>query len=343
MDVYFFVFIVIAFFGLINELTSKLTYSKYYNLLTITILTLVSGLRHYEVGADSPMYVEIFEFLSNNYLINYLELERGYNLLNILISQFISDRQLFVFIMSLFTTLPICIFIAKKNKKQAWLGYVLFVGLGHWIGSMYLMRQWCAISICLLALYFLKNKKKIKCLLTVIIAILFHYSAVIFFIIFFVNHIKRIKLFYLCAVICSAFITLTGDFLFRLISQYTRINYYESGTESGGGHFFFVFLLLLATIPILFNQKKILDTLYYKMILVALALFGLSFTIALTLRALLYFTIAIYIIFPLIINEVVKKRLDRFLLSLVVVVLIGIWYTVILGNDWISPYKFFFL
>ena len=143
-------------------------------------------LRHESVGVDIVIYLLRFEEnqgLSFKEIFTRYESEYGYYILNKIISFFTTNEKIFVGIMAVLCTLPVAKLYAKETEMPL-LTISIFL-----IGSNFDMlfsgfRQALAFGIIASSYKFIKEKKLIPFLLMIILAILFHKSAIVAIIIY---------------------------------------------------------------------------------------------------------------------------------------------------------------
>lgn len=145
----------------------------------ITLLFLVSALR-YNVGQDYEHWVEVYNWILNGEPAgNYVEI--GYRYLNKLIQlvPFFNAYVLF-FITSAFIIFGFGYLIYKNVEKKYWfLAVFMFICSGIFFASLNLVRQYIAVVITTFGIIFLKKNKYIWFIISIILAALFHTSALV--------------------------------------------------------------------------------------------------------------------------------------------------------------------
>ena len=174
--IYFFIFTLLLCLG-------PLDYSGYrstYQLLAFTILLFFLGAR-WETGTDWDPYIEYFRELDN-----YREFEPGYVLLNEAVRLFSINYSLFLFICGALALAPIFWFLRKESRGSIPLGLLMFYSYYYLITYFGANRRIIAIGLCVLAAMQLLEKKRKFAFFLVLIGSLFHYSAMICVIYFFI-------------------------------------------------------------------------------------------------------------------------------------------------------------
>ena len=146
--------------------------------LATAVLIFVSGFRYF-VGTDFGAYYKFMESSSQDWLLNLKNLdEPGFPILGTIIKLFTTDGAAFIFITAAFTVASI-LAITFKYTDTYLLSALLFMFTGVWHGSFNGVRQFFAAAIICLGHRFILDKKIFKYMLCVFIAFLFHKSAII--------------------------------------------------------------------------------------------------------------------------------------------------------------------
>jgi len=152
----------------------KLHKSIYILYIIALILILFSGLR-YGIGVDYFSYEKHFEAIKFGYESN---LEVGIQLI-VHIANFFGSIQLAFFISSLITVIMFFKYINNFSMNY-FISWIIFISYGtYYIGSFNLLKQYIAISIFAYSIKYIANSEFLKYLFSVIIASLFHISALI--------------------------------------------------------------------------------------------------------------------------------------------------------------------
>ena len=306
MTVMYLEFIGIIILWILSYFVKNIKIEKVFHFLIIASLLFFSCVRSFDTGADTRMYVNMFNMIKQQSWSSLLRNgfrhhEKGYVLLNKLIATIYDNERFFIVVTSFLAILPTCIFIQKKSEN-CYLGYMLYVAMEFWFNEMYVIRQSIAISFCLISLIFI-NKKGFKnflyFLFFVLLASSFHQTAIIFVITYFLRFIKiNCKSFLVGMTIVIIFL-IGGKQIVTFLNQFARIKY-EIGFTGG----FMMWLCLWAMaifIYIAYNgefnehpDRKIL----YLMIVCSVIVQTLSLNIELLIRLARYFMMAIFAIFP---------------------------------------------
>lgn len=195
----------------------KNNYVTKFFLLTITlILVFVAGFRYF-VGADFGAYYRFADNYAPNWLSTLKELdEPGFPVLGAIIKLFTTDGAVFIFITAAFTVSSI-LAITFKYTDTYLFSALLFMFTGVWHGSFNGVRQFFATAIICLGHRLILDKKLFKYLLCVFVAFLFHKSAIIMVIPYFMLR-KKINLSNILLLTIGSIILLYNyEFIFSFI------------------------------------------------------------------------------------------------------------------------------
>lgn len=165
-----------------------------YVVLTLSYMWLLATFRQ-GIGYDYYTYIEIFEKVRGAQGISgllTLPYEWGFILVTKAMTWWISSPTVMYAVYALMVLVPIGIFV-YRHCKDPWLSLWLYVTLTFFYTSMNFVRQSIACSIIVLGYGFLRDKKIVKFLLIVILAALFHKTALIMIPVCFLCYIKLNK------------------------------------------------------------------------------------------------------------------------------------------------------
>ena len=220
--------------------------AKLFMALCVVSLIFILGFRSGSTGTrDTGIYLQAFESAKNSRsldsFLDKIGFEYGKNALFSEIGFFsymwVSSLVLPTAQWFLVLTSAIMIGLTAKfiwdNSEDYGLSWIIFICLGSMTFAMNGMRQAMAMSICLLAYTYAKNKKPIKFLLIVLIAILFHKSALLFLIVYFVVNMKHgFKSTSLLVIGTAMFFSLADRLVFMygdVVGEYYEIESFDSG------------------------------------------------------------------------------------------------------------------
>ena len=212
-------------------------------LILVTIwLILFAGLR-YEVGLDYDAYRNFFQTITTN---PDMHMELGFRFFTLILNLLDFDYQIMFFIVSL-VTISLFVYFYYNYSKLPLLSIFLFLTMPlYFLLSFNTIRQCLAIAIFTLAIKYILNKSFIKFLIILIIASLFHKSALLMIPLYFINKPPSLKLYLVLSFIFMSllfFIEVLVDFVgFSVI--YLDNTLFNPGVDSKIYIYLLVFLYL---------------------------------------------------------------------------------------------------
>ena len=302
----------------------------------------VMGLRDRLSGTqDTNSYCEIFDRVKLNgvSLIDYISnmkfengilfSEVGFSIYIWTLSRIFSDAQWLLIITAIIMTVCTLKFISKHSEDLT-LSLVMFLCLGLFTFNMNGLRQCLAMSICLIAYGFMKEKKFLPFILTVLIAISFHKSALIFAFVYPLAFMKpkwNYILFFMIAL--TLFISFADDISF-LYDSLTGENYSGGDSFDSGGYITIAIYLIIITVSLLFNKKWDVNTLLPLFLtVVGMSLYVMRYTsVQIYERISYYFYFYTILLLPSVISKFETK--SKAVINAVVLILsiVLLWYRV---------------
>lgn len=142
-------------------------------------------LRDITIGVDNKNYEVIFERISGLAWdrLDRVGLENGFVYLNKIVSTYFDDYQALVVAVSLIAIVPMAIFYLKKSESS-FLAIALFIGVAPFAMYFSGLRQILAMAFVYPAYYFARKSKAIPFIILCALAMLFHKSAFIIFVLY---------------------------------------------------------------------------------------------------------------------------------------------------------------
>ena len=174
--------------GKINE---NDTYRKRFIVILFIFFGVLIGLRSEHVGNDTQEYICTFHSIATTDSISHFfwRFEIGYVVMNRLISYITKNPQIVLIVSSAITMTAFARFILRYSQN-VWLSACLFYFMGYFGRSANTIRLCLAISFVLVAYDFLLTKKMAPFVAMVILASLFHQTAIIFLLAWIVKDMK---------------------------------------------------------------------------------------------------------------------------------------------------------
>lgn len=275
--------------------------------------------RSESVGTDLAVYKYHFNNYSEmswDYIIANRVLydhEPAYVLLCKIVSLFSDNFRWIIIIAALISVLPIWK-MYRQDGRNAFLNIVLFINIAPFIMYFSGLRQAMAMTFVVSCYYCCKSKKALKFILWVMIAYLFHKSAVILLLMYPVYHIKwrkKIHLLYLLPIVVIIYLFKVHIFRFLLMFMNEKyIDRYAEGIKSTGAYAVLLLLgfLLIYSFVIVDQQKLDNDTVGLRNILViSVILQVFSGVHSIAMRMNYYYLLFI----PLLIDRVIQIGDDK--------------------------------
>ena len=305
---------------------------KNYIIICGIIMALMIGLRYKGVGSgDTAFYYNNWEMMSRTSwndlprVLQSVDLEYGYQIIVWFLSHLFSDGQWLLIFSGIFFSLSVCLFI-YRNSKNPVMSLIVFNCLGLFNFMVQGLRQAIAMSICLFAYEQCKKNHFFKFALLVAIASLFHASAIVFILVYFLS---KFKLNFIQMGIL-AILTFIGvqllPYVFNLLNVVMNENYdLNSASESGG-----IIATLIYVVIILFGLlfKDISDEHYalfvYSAIIAAVAMILRNFVNGIAERISLYFAFGQMIVLSNSIASVKESKIKTLINMAAVLLCFGV-------------------
>jgi len=320
---------------------------KAYCVLCAIGLILIVGLRSKYLGSnDTESYYDIMKqtIKSKKYDVEMFDekLEQGFTIFVWLLSRVFRKAQWIIVISSAIYISSFTVFVYKRSKNVS-MSITMFVCLGILTFCMQGMRQAIAMSICLLAYYFVEKKWLIPFILAVLLAITFHQSAIIFFVVYLFNYFK-VKPAHIFIVVFGIISTIfLSDYIVQTANDYFQREY--TGTVSSGGFIAVAVYLIIIGFTAFISKKTMRFNVDSRMF--CMLLFGFVCFIERYIgsqaseRISFYFAISQAIILPNAIEEGNISKRDKFIISIIVYTLcVGLFLYRLLNTKFL-PYYFF--
>lgn len=277
--------------------------------LIIILLSLLSGLRAVSVGIDTKTYDNVFSFISHGNIKELYGLEESFIYICAGLLK-IWDNHQFLFLLFALTSHGLILLRFWQDKEYISFRWsVLTYYITFFAFSLNGMRQFVAVAIVVYATSYLKKGKYFKYTVTMLVAVLFHTSAIIgfsyiFFEILFAkyyNQKRKIRIFLLCGLMAVAGLAIVDSFFMKYI------NYFDRQATSIGLMMFVKFGTIVFSLFFIkesYEEKKHIWSIYTWYYAIGLLLNSLSYFFLYTGRIGLYF----YIFEALFIGKIFKEK-----------------------------------
>lgn len=156
----------------------------------IGIIFVMGSRKHLGGVNDVEIYYNYYKYITNVplksiFINDPYQFEYGYILFNKLLSLISQNPQTILYAEATVCVSCVSYFI-YKNSKKTFDSIIYFICLGSMMFMLSGFRQSIAMSICLISVEFIKEKKLIPFLICILLAYSFHQSAIIFLISYFI-------------------------------------------------------------------------------------------------------------------------------------------------------------
>jgi uncharacterized integral membrane protein len=330
-----------------SNLTGHTRTKKIYCVILGFILFLIAALRSTSVGNDSGQYAWHFYHLQQldfQGIIDYYQSELGFYFLVKVLTFISSNHQImFTFIGALYAY-SISRFIYKYSKDPM-VSFIMLIPMMYFAFSLTGLRQTFAISILLISIDYIIERRLIKYLLIVFLASLFHQSALLFAPAYIIKNreitFKKILL-YLAFIPVVYFLR---PFIIATVQYFLYSSYNIDLSQSAGGWTtLFVYILILITSIIFKSQLEKEDVNYSLFFSMMYAGTLIQMFVPLEpniFRVNMYYNIASIILIPAILKTQ-KDKVSKLIAYTIFFVLMGVQYYMFTFNAaGVQPYKFF--
>lgn len=331
---------------------------KNYAIFFMFLLFLMAALRASSIGNDTANYLRIYTIIQKGNFIEGWEerFEPGYLILNRLLASFFQEQQIILLVTSIIIYGGFLYFIVKFSSN-VWLSVFLFITLGYFGQSLNTIRLCIAYSILLFSYSFLRKKQFITFVIIVLLATMFHRTAIIFLLAYFVQNIKLNKWIFGIWVIFTATVTIYMQvFLDILFKIYPTFQYYIGTNYVSSGKLASILYLLIWLLVLIFGlaiqwkkrgetiSKDISIMTFFMMIAVSIYSFSLRFNLLDRIAQFFSMFGIVYIPNTL---ELIKSKRKKYILTMIIVMLFFSYFVTIqvFRPEWnvIYPYKTFWM
>lgn len=244
---------------------------QFLNYILVITYILFFGFRGF-VATDWINYYPFFKELPTNlaFALKQNPFEPGFVIYSVLIKTISKEYIFFQFVNTLTNIILLNIFLKRYlSEKYYALGFAVFIVFFGYVFEINLLRNFKSLLIFLLSIKYIENRNWIKYYSFIILALLFHWSSIIFFPLYFFLHKKTsLRTFIIIFVIGTVIYLLQIEYvkpIIKLFAQYLpvdineRISSYLDSKVFGKsyGLTFGYFERTLTTFLILFLYNKI--------------------------------------------------------------------------------------
>lgn len=291
----------------------------------IIILAILSAFRGPEVGNDTHEYIRIFDICQQPFFLETTRYEHGFVWLNKILRSFTDNHQFLFIVYSLFVYFSIGRFISKYSRNK-WLSAFMLLAYGFFSFSFTALRQGIALGILLFSFDYIISGKKVKFIILMFIASLFHSTSFLFIFAYLARYIKpSIKLFITFGLIGLAAISIFSLLFNFMINLFPMYQNYEKSSyvgDAGTANLLYIIIssiILLFSFFVLYKKDRAsmvasanskIDNIVMILVMFAIVLYILSMKANILDRIGLYYNIYSIILLPNAINALnINNRL----------------------------------
>lgn len=332
MDIYIAVFV---FLLLVTLAPNKWTWLF---ILIFVFLALFAGFRSVEVGVDTYQYYNIFRWINGDNYLGFIE--PGWNYLNRYIYSAGGNFLILLTSVSVLTLCPV-FFVTKKASPYIFLSIFVFYALHLYCGAFNLMRQYLAVSIVLLAYYYLAQNRIKIAIIILFIAISFHYSCFMAIITYFWQKqnltLSRVLQYTIFAFIIGSVINESVvDFL--TFSEYNNVSAVREETLILA--IFTIFMDIFMFYLISIEKKCVLKEFWGKLFVLSIIVFNATYSLQYNARIYSLFAISQIIFFPLLLKNSHHHKNNIPTVLVLLYVSAQFWRMLLANANDIVPYEF---
>jgi hypothetical protein len=281
-------------------------------LVLITVLRTISLYKGL-IWPDTENYVNIFNWFNENFGIGdifEMGLEPGIFVV-VRITWLLGGRdRAYIVVLGILILIPIFYMIWKYSEFPC-LSLFMFYAMGF-LSNTSIYRQWIAIAILTFTIKYIQERRILPFLCLVFLAFLFHRTAAVFILVYFLKDFKISLKYMIVGAVVSIVIYCLGYRLMIFLNRFARI---EAEELMEGGISLLIVMWIFIILAYLFTGHKFRNKTYslmFNIVLLGATIQTLSFTFSLWSRVVLYFNLYSIILVP---NTIVCVEKDNKLLS----------------------------
>ena len=269
-------------------------------------MIVIAGLRGPYVGGDTMFYRSYFGYVASGgmeYLTdpwNSYRWEPGYGVVNLLISKFTADPQVFLMIVAALT-IGLRFVAMRRASSKLWLSLFIYASFGFFSYSLCTLRQELGITVYFFAFPFLQKKKPIPYFLLTALAATFHRTLWILIPVYFLAWIPWKRWSQILYGAGTALMLLLAVPVIYFLAEHFAQSYLVDTQFFEGRNVQTAFIPILVCVFTIFMHKKLLERDPRNLVLLNFsvyfaALFAVTLEVFLFQRvALLFFPFVVYL------------------------------------------------
>lgn len=351
MGVFIFLYVALVLIYLISTLIPGDNKRLFQTIFCFLLLWLIQGLRHESIGVDSATtYRPYFESLGTgigsilDFDDGFANFELGYVALNKFFKTFISsDTKVFILFTSFLCIAPVA-FIFYKYSCNIVFSFWIFASLQIYHFGFSGIRQAIALGICFYAFHYIIKENLVAFVILVILASLFHTSALLFLPAYWAYY--KFKITKLSLLVSLVGIVMATFFIKSIATGIVSLLFggerYLSALEVEGGVSYNLLILFIFVLFFTYISKDETVNRLRPFLLFTVAFQTLGIVSPYATRIGYYY----YMFFPIVIPLVVKTTKffnNKLLITMLLCGLLTMFFFYVNGSGYLNviPYKFF--
>lgn len=315
-----------------------------------SIILLLLGLRHQSMGIDlgydnTTGYLAQFSRIAQYSFhelfsgLNFLHYEPGYILLNKIIGLIRLDNQFFLFSIALLSLIPISITI-NKNSKNPLISWIVYLGIPPFLMLFSGLRQALAIGICFFSLDLIKRKKPFHFFLLILLAALFHRTALVFLVAYPIYNMRMTRNKRIFSLIALGMVFIFREQIFMIVN--TLLNLSLIIDNNNAWLLLFVLIAIYIYCTVFPNKDKELNG-YLNILYLACLTQSFGGVNMIVSRIGYYFMVILVLLIPKALSNISHKNTQLITKFIVYVCFIAFGIYSIYTTSWAQafPYRFF--
>lgn len=349
MTMYFILYLLIILMSFIGKYNHTKN-NKKLTIILFSLIILVIGLRSTSMGNDLQGYIYSYRISADLSLKNFIIMRKdnyeiGFIIFIKVLSLINSNPNFFLFMCTAASVLPVayCVF---KTKTNSFLAIITYMAVPSFLMLYSGLRQSIALGICFYSILFVKEKKLKPFVITVLIAYLFHSSALLFLIsypVYWYRVNPKFRPYTLLIIVIiyifrSELYLMLGSLLFD--SVYMVLNQ----TNSYG---VLLFLILNYVIGFLFSNKNSKYNYemngYLNILFIGIVCQTFASVSSVAMRVAEYYILILVLMVPKLIGQLKFKTNKFFLYNCysIALILLGLLFLYQGGNSWAQSFPFY--
>lgn len=256
MKVYISTMIISLLILIISKKVIKTKNNKIGLILSAIPLIITAGFR-YGVGQDYFSYAKVFELAKEEFFFE--RIEPGFYFIIKVILIFSKD-YIWLFVITSIIYIAFVYMAIREQSDNNILSIYLFITIGYYFTFFNGMRQMLAVSIFFYSIKYIKNRKLLPYIICIIAATLIHYSAILYFPLYFIygKKLKNSK-FIAVLIISIVFETLIAKLILSIVSISRYSNYIGGAFDTGEKSYIQILMNIIILLFALFYNRKELE------------------------------------------------------------------------------------